>query len=45
MIFLWIIVWLIWGTPGLHMWNAWATSLIICAALYLTGRVRVQVKR
>lgn len=33
MIFIWLIVWLISGTPPLHHWNAWVISLIVCAII------------
>lgn len=35
MIVLWLIVWLLQGTPALHEWNACLVSLIIGAALTL----------
>lgn len=33
MLVLWLIVWLLKGTPALHEWNAWLVSCIICAVL------------
>lgn len=37
MTFIWLIVWLIQGTPALHQWNAWLVSLLICLALDIFG--------
>lgn len=33
MLILWLIVWLICGTPAVQTWNAWMISLIICAVI------------
>jgi hypothetical protein len=46
MTFIWLIVWLLYGTPVLHLWNAWAVSIAICAALDLLGNgPRVTIKK
>jgi hypothetical protein len=37
MSFIWTIVWLIAGTPGLHEWNGWIISLLVCAGLDIAG--------
>jgi hypothetical protein len=37
---LWLIVWLVSGTPPLHEWNGWLISLIVCAVFDLGGSGR-----
>jgi hypothetical protein len=37
MTIIWLIVWLVSGTPPLHQWNAWLVSLIVVLVLDLTG--------
>lgn len=37
MTLIWLLVWLIEGTPYLHEWNAWLVSLIVCLLIDLTG--------
>ncbi len=37
MTLIWLLVWLIKGTPALHEWNAWLVSLIIMLAFDFLG--------
>lgn len=39
---IWLIVWLIEGTPQVEPWNAWLVSLIVCAVLSLTPIVQIK---
>lgn len=34
---IWLIVWLIEGTPELHQWNNWLVALLICLAVDVFG--------
>ena len=40
MSYLWLIVWIIMGTPSVYAWNTWAVVLTVCMILDLlnTGR-------
>lgn len=38
MLLIWLIVWLLAGTPALHEWNAWLVTLIICGVMVTFGR-------
>jgi hypothetical protein len=35
MTFIWLIAWLIFAAPPVHMWNAWAVALIVCVVIDL----------
>lgn len=37
---IWLIVWLCYGTPGLHTWNNWLIALLVCAGIDLFGGER-----
>lgn len=37
MSFLWLLVWLLSGTPSLHLWNAWTFALGVCIILDVFG--------
>lgn len=41
MTFLWLIFWLIEGTPALHPWNAWLVGLVVCVVIDVLGSHRV----
>lgn len=36
-IIIWLIVWLLNGTPELYQWNNWAVALTICLVLEVFG--------
>lgn len=37
MSFIWLIVWLLSGTPHLEHWNAWVVGIIVCGAIDVLG--------
>lgn len=36
---IWLIVWLIKGTPELSQWNSWLIALAVCLAVDLVGAI------
>ena len=44
---IWLIVWLLHGTPRLYEWNNWLVALIVCLAIDVLsgGGIRVGVHR
>lgn len=37
MTIIWLVVWLIYGAPALHPWNAWLVSGIACLVIDCVG--------
>lgn len=38
LLLIWLLVWLVAGTPALVTWNVWLVALIACAVLTLFAR-------
>lgn len=48
MTFIWLIVWLIFGTPAVQSWgpwNNWGTALFVCLAIDLLGALGANSRR
>lgn len=48
MTFIWLIVWLIAGTPAVESWgpwNNWGTALFVCLAIDLLGSLGAGARR
>lgn len=38
MTFAWLVVWLVYGHPGVHEWNGWAVALVVVVILDVLGK-------